>query len=466
MGKVFMTVVGTGFYRECNYELNGKADSDRFIQKALMRLLLQQGIKFDKVVCFMTEESRRLNWEKYVRYDKEGKLSEEGEGLQPFFQEVLPDACLIPTEIPFATTEQQILETFQTMYEVLEQGDEVTLDVTHGFRSTPMLSMSVLNYAKELKNVKTDAIYYGAFESKEEHKPIINLTMYNNILAWSNAAHSFVKYGSSEEIYDMTYEMNRQAHINRSDDNTYQQVKKVADALKGFTNMIQTSRGNGGELKKRPDGVNAENSIMYADQRVREEYSKLDHKTVFPPLDKLLDHAIQSIDGFHDQDIVGTGIETVRWCIEKDMVQQGYTALEETMITYCCIALGYSSNYIEQAIRVQGVSRAITEFLKNHFKEENVDGYRLEIPEKEEKEKERKEKENAEAFEKAMKKIPFEIIQTIQQIKERRNDINHFGMRKQPFKAKNLQEELEKDFRKFEELREKWGESFEKQRQQ
>lgn len=456
MGKVFMTVVGTGRYQDCSYELNGEVGRDRFIQKALMNLLLNQGINFDKIICFMTEESRQLNWESYVRYDREGKVSEEGEGLLPFFERILPDAVIVPQMIPFATTEEQILETFQIMYDVLEQEDEVTLDVTHGFRSMPMLFMPVLNYAKELKHVKTDAIYYGAFESKEENKPVINLNMYNNILAWSNAAHGFAEYGSSDEIFEMTDEMNRQAHRNKKDDHTYQQVKNVAGALKVFTNVIQASRGSGGVPAKKSGFVNYKNSIMCAFQRVKEENSKLDRKTVFPPLNKLLDHAIQSIRGFENQDIVGTGIETVRWCIEKNMVQQGYTALEETIITYCCIALGYDGRYLEKEIRDKGVSRAITTFTvkKGMLTGEQVEKCRQEILESEKKET------GVEVFEKAVKKIPLEIVVLALRIKEGRNDINHFGMRPQPLPADKLQKNLEKDFKEFLAVKEKWGESF------
>lgn len=458
MGKVFMTIVGTGCYQECAYELNGELCRDRFIQKALVKLLFNQGIKFDKIICFMTEESRQLNWENYARHDREGKVLEEGEGLLPFFKSILPEAVIVPQIIPFATTEEQILETFQIMYQVLEQNDEVTLDVTHGFRSMPMLFMPVLNYAKELKHVKTDAIYYGAFESKEKNKPIINLNMYNNILAWANAAHGFVEYGSSKEIFEMADEMNRQAHRNKKDNHTYKQVRKVAGALNTFTNVIQTSRGSGGDSAKKSGPVNSKNSIMYAFRRVWEEYGKLDQKMVFPPLNKLLDHAIQSIGRFKNQDIVGTGIETVRWCIEKNMVQQGYTALEETIITYCCIALGYESDYLDKRIREKGVSRAITSFLlkKDMLTGEQIGRCRQEAL------AEGKKGEGivSESFAKAVQKIPLEILTLTLRIKERRNDINHFGMRPQPLPADKLKENLEKDFQEFLAVKEKSGDSF------
>ena len=459
MGKVFMTVVGIGNYKESPYELNGEVSKDRFIQKALMNLLLNQGIKFDRVICFMTEESMRLNWETYVRYDREGNVSAEEEGLLPFFQRTLPDAGIIPQIIPFAATEEQILETFQIMYDVLERDDEVTLDVTHGFRMIPMLFMPMLNYAKELKHVKTDAIYYGAFEAKEENKPIINLNMYNNILAWSNAAHSFAEYGNSNEIFEMTDEMNRQARRNAGNDDTYQKVEKVANALKGFTDTVQTSRGSGSLPEGESGKVNSKNSIMCAFQRVSEEYGKLDGEMVFPPLNKLLDHAVQSISGFEHQDIVGTGMETVRWCKEKNMVQQGYTALEETIITYCCMALGYGKKCLEKETREEGVSRAITAFRSKAelLKPECIDRCRREIIESEGE----KSKEVKEIFRKTVELVPLDVIKLTLRIKERRNDINHFGMRLQSLSADKLQESLEEDFNEFVHVEEKWGGSFE-----
>lgn len=198
---------------------------------------------------------------------------------------------------------------------------------------------------------------------------------------------------------------------------------------------------------------------MCAFQRVSEEYGKLDGEMVFPPLNKLLGHAVQSISGFEHQDIVGTGMETVRWCKEKNMVQQGYTALEETIITYCCMALGYGKKCLEKETREEGVSRAITAFRSKEelLKPECIDRCRREIIES----GAEKSKEAKEIFRKTVELVPLDVIKLTLRIKERRNDINHFGMRLQSLSADKLQVNLEEDFNEFVHVKEKWGDFFE-----
>jgi len=459
MGKVFMTVAGKGLYQECAYELNGRQETDRFIQKALIRLLVQENEQvlrgqrsrqgeeklFDKVICFMTEESEAGNWEEYVRYDRSSPCNEiaRDEGLAPFFRKMFPEAEIIPKRIPFATTAEELLETFGIMYDSLGENDVVTLDVTHGFRFMPMLFLPLLIYARELKEVKVDAIYYGAFEASGDVKPVIDLTMYYNILVWASAAHGFVKYGSSSEMSILADEMYLKAQTARFPNREeYKRLAHAARSLNDFTSAIQTSRGSDKEVNPSPGKY----SILHAYQRAEHLYSEMGQSPIFPPLNNLLDYAMDSVKDFTNQDVIGTGVETVRWCIRMGMVQQGYTALEETIITYCCLGVGYtrSRDYLYSRIREQ-VGRGITALRAVGQRTANIDNIRRMAL--------AQERAAGEAFERAVKTIPFDLIYLTNRVKEKRNDINHFGMGTSPTSSDQLKGELSRLFRRFCELR-------------
>lgn len=100
----------------------------------------------------------------------------------------------------------------------MEEGDEVYFDITHGFRSLPMLGMVLMNYAKALKGIKVKAITYGAFDAlgsrfnieeripdpEQRIVPLLDLTGFHELQEWSIAADNFVKSGNTAKMIALT----------------------------------------------------------------------------------------------------------------------------------------------------------------------------------------------------------------------------------------------------------------------
>jgi len=84
----------------------------------------------------------------------------------------------------------------------------VVIDLTHGFRTSPMLMIVFLNYAKFLKNIKIRHLLYGAFEaSKTMDKPIWDLTEFSKLYDWTSATEQFIQYGSGKKLAEITKEL-------------------------------------------------------------------------------------------------------------------------------------------------------------------------------------------------------------------------------------------------------------------
>ncbi|MDY0223496.1 MAG: TM1812 family CRISPR-associated protein [Desulfobacterium sp.] len=86
------------------------------------------------------------------------------------------------------------------------------IDITYGFRSLPVLLMTLIGYSRLLKNISVSGIYYGAFEvlgnytsaseipEEKRIAPIFDLTSFEQIIEWTQATQSFVKNGAAKDL--------------------------------------------------------------------------------------------------------------------------------------------------------------------------------------------------------------------------------------------------------------------------
>ncbi|MDY0388263.1 MAG: TIGR02221 family CRISPR-associated protein, partial [Methanolobus sp.] len=169
--KILISFLGTNEYVPANYYLGDqshKIDNVRFIQEAILELICNGWTEMDVVKVFLTDEAEKKNWVDNGHCEKDQKII-ECEGLNTRLKAFALHHKIKYTvepvfNVPTGITESDVWDVFDTIYEQLEENDEVYFDITHSFRSIPMLCMVLLNYAKYLKNITVKGIYYGAFE--------------------------------------------------------------------------------------------------------------------------------------------------------------------------------------------------------------------------------------------------------------------------------------------------------------
>ena len=94
-------------------------------------------------------------------------------------------------------------QIFEVCAEAVEPRDEIILDITHAFRSIPLLVFIVAAYLRQVKAVELKHIIYGAFEARDTSKnetPIFDLTPFVNLLNWMNAVNVFQLTGDARQI--------------------------------------------------------------------------------------------------------------------------------------------------------------------------------------------------------------------------------------------------------------------------
>ena len=420
MGTTFLTVLGTGPYSECEYYI-GKDGEDCYcsathlVQEAILEIYknTRQDVTFDRVVCLLTGKAREKNWD--TSTPKDGVATD---GLKTRLERLCPDARVEEKSIPLGKDEETIHQVFEGMFESIEQDDKLYIDVTHGFRSMPMLFFPVISYARALKNITVKAIFYGAFEARNEENnkaPILDLVPYDEIMRWSFASETFVNYGVSKPIAQLLKERQTAQRGGLRNETS------IASHINQLSSRIQTVRGRGDD----------KNGIGAAGLKLNKNINEWIKNSEYPLLTPLLENIRKAAEPFNSDDNVETGLATIKWCIDKNMVQQGFTALEETIISYVCAEYGYRNNCNKF---FRGAVGGAIEAKQKKLRGSDAEDARFEPRGVTE--------EEAAVCMKIYEEMDKELCNLTNLVKENRNDMNHFGMRKQTKSDKVLTKDL------------------------
>ncbi|HEX8565164.1 MAG TPA: TIGR02221 family CRISPR-associated protein [Pyrinomonadaceae bacterium] len=96
--------------------------------------------------------------------------------------------------------ENELWEIFEKIAGSLNEGDEVVFDITHAFRSIPILAFLVIAFLRETKGIKVHKVIYGAFDAKNgatNEVPVFDLTPFVELLDWMSATKQFKTTGNA-----------------------------------------------------------------------------------------------------------------------------------------------------------------------------------------------------------------------------------------------------------------------------
>ena len=206
--RVFISVLGTGNYQECIYQSSDKAVSVQtcFAQEAALRYVdAPNWDPADQVFILLTEDARQRNWDKLSQCL--GSL-----GLH----------CPVK-DIPIVDgkDEKEVWAIFKTIYDLIEDGDNLYFDVTHALRYLPMLVLVMGSYTSFLKNTTVNKIVYGNWEMRDKESnvaPLMDLTILNELQRWSFAVGSYLRNGSTIDLMDLSVKQINDIRKNREDD--------------------------------------------------------------------------------------------------------------------------------------------------------------------------------------------------------------------------------------------------------
>lgn len=198
-------------YRKTRYTLNGQeSDEVTFICKALYDFLKPEKIVIigtvgscwsEVLTNFLSEEkiSGHIELRRRLRNREESNTVDTREKVSRDVDEI---SLLISKELNIEFicriyNENSENELFTTIIESISHGDTITLDVTHGFRFTPMCALMAIQYLAYIKNIEIEKIYYGWLENNLDKKPVKDLSWMLSLNKWIT---TFSQYNKTNDI--------------------------------------------------------------------------------------------------------------------------------------------------------------------------------------------------------------------------------------------------------------------------
>lgn len=331
--KVFISVLGTGFYSECVYKMGEfRSDTTRFIQQATLQMLTQQKVggewtKDDQIYIVLTEKAKESNWEvpRGKRYNPKDAKEVDYIGLKSVFEQMQLPTPIKTIDIPDGNNEKELWGIFDKIYTVLESGDELYFDLTHGFRYLPMMVLVLGNYAKFLKHTEVKSITYGNYESRDKETniaPIINITPLAALQDWTNAAADYLEHGDATKLKICADKpLITIARETKGQDQDATTLIKLSKQLYEFSNLISFNRGDEIIIGKQSEQIKA--LLEKADA----EYIR--------PMGPLFKQIAKSVRNFNP-DSPENMIEASRLCLDHSDFQASITLLQEGIVSMLC----------------------------------------------------------------------------------------------------------------------------------
>ncbi len=97
--------------------------------------------------------------------------------------------------IPYCRTAREQTELLRIMAACVTGGDEVHIDVSHGFRHLPMLALLAALYLEVVRGIRVAGIWYGAYDPDTGKAPVHDLSGLLGIARWLQALQTYDKDG-------------------------------------------------------------------------------------------------------------------------------------------------------------------------------------------------------------------------------------------------------------------------------
>ncbi|MDW8104666.1 MAG: TIGR02221 family CRISPR-associated protein [Armatimonadota bacterium] len=181
-----LTFLGAGNYKQVEYIWGDQRYRTDLFPSAVVEWLRPQ-----ETVVFLTKEARELHWER--------------------FRSMVGDKTkLIARDIPAGQSEEELWQIFDIVVESVQQREEIVVDITHAFRSLPMLLLSIVMFLRATREVCVKHIFYGQYLEGKDEAPVLDLILFLQLLDWASATQRFKETGDARWIGKTLCQTHRQ----------------------------------------------------------------------------------------------------------------------------------------------------------------------------------------------------------------------------------------------------------------
>ncbi len=217
-----ITFLGTGNYHRTCYEwTDGQRVETALFPTALPRFLPE----IRSATAFVTAESE----------DKHGRQLDA---------EWPTDWRPEHVKIPKGASPDELWTIFECVVRAVPPKSRVVFDITHAFRSIPLVSVLAVAYLWSVRDVQLHALVYAAYDAKRGEPPVVpvfDLTPMVNLLEWIAAVERFRHHLDGEPLQQMLDQIQRRAY-QRRDPEPPKHLQNAGSAIKRLTDALLMGR--------------------------------------------------------------------------------------------------------------------------------------------------------------------------------------------------------------------------------
>lgn len=183
--KIGLSFLGIGNYRMANYYWSPTEQKKQEYNTTLFPETLPAFFNVSKLLVFVTQ-----------------KAAADTNCLE--LQKRMGNLLKL-VKIPEGKNETELWNIFSIVAAEVPPHSEIIIDVTHAFRSLPLIVFNVASYLRRVKNVQVAQIVYGNWEARDEshdppRAPVIDLTTMLDLQDWLHGIDAFRRRGEADEL--------------------------------------------------------------------------------------------------------------------------------------------------------------------------------------------------------------------------------------------------------------------------
>jgi CRISPR-associated Csx2 family protein len=395
-----ITVLGTGNYSETEYQLDHREP----VKTCFFPVAVAKWFEPNEIYVLLTEQARNhKNWR----------------GCKEELAQFMSEENIHEVSIPEGKSEAELWQIFDAITKVVQEGDAIVLDITHGFRSLPLLAVLSVAYLRQVCGVSQVRILYGAFEARnpqDNSTPVFDLTPFVSLLDWLTAAKMFMETGDGREL----------ARLIRTIPDLPQQQDDISTHLENLYTYLMLNRAQSipDSLRQFTQSVEAISSTNLSGQA--------------KPLAAILQHIIDTYKDINNPDKSESEIQLILWYYERKHMLQAATLAAEFLINLVIRATKEDRLCREHA-RTE-VSRNIERFLDKKKSPSENDKDLKEV------------RDFLERFAGAHPDVYEKYRSAWKEVREVRNDLSHCGYRERFADPDEVIEKLNTHFANLREI--------------
>jgi CRISPR-associated protein, TM1812 family len=332
MAKVFISFLGTGnpnakadqpgydvlTYR---FEHDERIYTSMFAQRAIIEK--HDPASFERICLMMTPESQAKHRDLLV---------EELLGIGCTETQLIEDASITTNQ----NTEQQ-WEWFDSLQKLINDGDEVIFDFTHGFRSVPIIFSTAISFLQKVKRFTLLHAHYGYMTERGDSKQgivgkgeIIDMAKFYRINEWADGVARLVDMADASKLAELADEGVDDGFAALNDQKLTQALRDLTDLIKNIdVNNVGKKADEALKLiaTKQQQCSGADAQLL---EMVREKFTRL---------------AIQG-SGRYDHDYFQLQLVLTKVLLEHGLNMQAFTVMRE-----CIASIGMLSLYLSETYR-------------------------------------------------------------------------------------------------------------------